>query len=278
MVTRTEKILILCKTYPSPSAKYAETSCVAGLTESGALIRLYPMPFRLIADEQQFRKWQWLTATVEKTRDDHRPESYRVFIDTLELDGDPLQAGEKGWPRRMALLAKVPQFTDFEAVEQARQSQRVSLALLMPARIVELEIRPVRNAQWTDDELAKLTRLQRQSNLFDESEAANDLKLLQKLPFEFHYHYECDVGGQSKRYRHKIVDWEAGALFRRLRAQYGPTDWEAPFRQKYETEFAAKPVIFMLGTVHRFPDQWLIVSVFAPPTRRAEAAGQQALF
>jgi hypothetical protein len=252
MVTRTEKILILCKTYPSPSAKYAETSCVAGLTESGALIRLYPVPFRLIADEQQFRKWQWLTATVEKTRDDHRPESYRVFVDTLELDGDPLQAGEKGWPRRMALLAKVPQFTDFDAVEQARQSK--------------------------GDELAKLTRLQRQSNLFDESEAAHDVKLLQKLPFEFHYHYECDLDGQSKRYRHKIVDWEAGALFRRLRAQYGPTDWEAPFRQKYETEFAAKPVIFMLGTVHRFPDQWLIVSVFAPPTRRAEAAGQQALF
>ena len=32
---RKVRILILCKTYPSPSAKYAETSCVAGMDEEG---------------------------------------------------------------------------------------------------------------------------------------------------------------------------------------------------------------------------------------------------
>jgi hypothetical protein len=57
MASFTERVLILCKTYPSPSAKYAKTSCVAGMTESGRLIRLYPVPFRLVADEQQFKKW-----------------------------------------------------------------------------------------------------------------------------------------------------------------------------------------------------------------------------
>ena len=49
MASFTERVLILCKTYPSPSAKYAETSCVAGMTEDGRLIRLYPVPFRLVA-------------------------------------------------------------------------------------------------------------------------------------------------------------------------------------------------------------------------------------
>jgi hypothetical protein len=58
MAVFTERVLILCTTYPSPSASYAETSCVAGLTEASKLIRLFPVPFRLIADEQQFRKWQ----------------------------------------------------------------------------------------------------------------------------------------------------------------------------------------------------------------------------
>jgi hypothetical protein len=278
MVTRTEKVLILCKTYPSPSGRYAETSCVAGLTESGQLIRLYPVPFRLIADEQKFRKWQWLTAVVEKTRDDHRPESHRIFIDTLELEGVPLVAGDKGWPHRMELLSKVPHFTDFDALEQGRQTQGGSLALLRPARIIQLEIRKARKTGWTPDELAKLTQSQRQSNFFDEAEAARDVKLLEKLPFDFYYHYECEVAGQTKQYHHKIVDWEAGALFRRLRSQYGPKDWEPAFRQKYETEFSGKPIIFMLGTVHRFPHQWLIVSVFAPPKPRAEAANQGTLF
>jgi hypothetical protein len=56
MASFTERVLILCKTYPSPSAKYAETSCVAGMTEDGRLIRLYPVPFRLVSDDQQFKK------------------------------------------------------------------------------------------------------------------------------------------------------------------------------------------------------------------------------
>ena len=36
------RVLILCKTYPSPSSKHAETSCVAGMTEDGRMVRLYP--------------------------------------------------------------------------------------------------------------------------------------------------------------------------------------------------------------------------------------------
>jgi hypothetical protein len=89
------RVLILCKTYPSPSAKYAETSCVAGMTEDGQLIRLYPVPFRLVSDDQQFKKWQWITARFEKARDDHRPESHRVFVDTIECDAEPLPAGKQ---------------------------------------------------------------------------------------------------------------------------------------------------------------------------------------
>ncbi len=59
MKTREERILVLCKTYPSPSAKYSETSCVAGITEPGNLIRLYPVPFRLVNDEQQHgQNWE----------------------------------------------------------------------------------------------------------------------------------------------------------------------------------------------------------------------------
>lgn len=56
MVARDARILILCKTYPSPSAKHVETSCVAGLDEAGHLVRLFPVPFRLIKDAQQFQK------------------------------------------------------------------------------------------------------------------------------------------------------------------------------------------------------------------------------
>lgn len=78
MAKRKARILILCKTYPSPSAQYSETSCVAGIEEDGKLIRLYPVPFRLIADTAKFKKWQWITAQIEKAKKDHRSESHRI--------------------------------------------------------------------------------------------------------------------------------------------------------------------------------------------------------
>jgi hypothetical protein len=78
MVCRRAKVLILCKTYPSPSAGYVETSCVAAMEEGGRLLRLYPVPFRLLEDENQFRKWQWIEADIEKAKDDHRQESHRI--------------------------------------------------------------------------------------------------------------------------------------------------------------------------------------------------------
>jgi hypothetical protein len=37
MASRQVRILILCKTYPSPSGKHVETSCVAGMEENGHL-------------------------------------------------------------------------------------------------------------------------------------------------------------------------------------------------------------------------------------------------
>ena len=145
MASFKERILILCKTYPSPSAKYAETSCVAGMTSDGRLIRLYPVPFRLVADDQQFKKWQWITARLEKARDDHRPESHRIFVDTIECDAEPLPSGKAGWPIRSELLAKLPLFSDFAAVENARIEHGVTLARLRPARIVGLDIKKAEN-------------------------------------------------------------------------------------------------------------------------------------
>jgi len=48
------KLLILCKTYPSPRARHVETSCVTGMKTDGQLLRLYPVPFRLMNDQSQF--------------------------------------------------------------------------------------------------------------------------------------------------------------------------------------------------------------------------------
>src|ERR1700722_6885446 len=109
MVSRRAKVLILCKTYPSPSASYVETSCVAAMEEGGRLLRLYPVPFRLLEDENQFRKWQWIEADIEKAKDDHRPESHRIRADTIRCLGDPLPTTDS-WARRREQLKLVETF------------------------------------------------------------------------------------------------------------------------------------------------------------------------
>jgi hypothetical protein len=211
MASEVERILILCKTYPSPSAGHAETSCVAGINENAEMRRLFPVPFRLIEDEKQFKKWQWIRARVEKTSSDHRPESRRLYIDTIECEDKPLST-DNHWRERRPWIDKIPTFDSFDAAENARQKNGVTLALLRPKQIVALDVKQVDNSDWTDEEKAKLLQAQNQGGLFDNTDA-KDMRLLKKLPFDFHYRYHCESAAGPVESRHKLVDWEAGALF-----------------------------------------------------------------
>lgn len=267
-------MLILCKTYPSPSSRYAETSCVAGVDESGALLRLFPVPFRLITDEQQFKKWQWISARVRKAPEDHRPESHRISVDTIETEGDPLPTA-RSWEARRQAISGVEVFDDFAALERAREERGVSLALLRPSRLDALDITPAGSPEWTQDEIAKMLQAQNQGSLWEQDADNRSLRLLRKLPFDFHYRYSCSTLGQTFEYRHKIVDWEAGALYWNICRR---PDWESAMRHKFITEFQLKDMLFLMGTIHRFPKQWLIVSVIYPPKRQAGEADQAQLF
>lgn len=87
-------ILILCKTYPSPSGKHVETSCVAGMRPDGSLIRLFPVPFRLIDGAQQFKKWQWIRARIERAPADIWSD-YKGAIDVQQEKQKADQSREK---------------------------------------------------------------------------------------------------------------------------------------------------------------------------------------
>jgi len=269
------RVLILCKTYPSPSSRYVETSCVAGMDESGAMVRLYPVPFRLIASDQQFRKWQWIEARIRKAKEDHRPESHRISVDTIEVEGEPLSTANSWFQRRQALVAAQEVFNDFDELERARQQRGVSLALLRPGKLLQLQISKADSSQWSDDEVAKLMQAQSQGHLFDEVAEQRSLKLLKKLPFDFRYVYECSANGVTSAYSHKLVDWEAGALYWNVHRR---PDWEAAFRQRFSDVFAERDVYFLMGTIHRFPQQWLIVSVLYLPKQPDDQARQGQLF
>lgn len=59
---------------------------------------LFPVPFRMIEDGQQFKKWQWIDVRVEKANKDHRPESHKLYVDTIQC-GDVVDT-KKAWSGR----------------------------------------------------------------------------------------------------------------------------------------------------------------------------------
>ncbi|HGL5075182.1 MAG: hypothetical protein ABWU16_06390 [Halothiobacillaceae bacterium] len=270
-----ERILILAKTYPSPSAQYVETSCVAGISQDGLMRRLYPVPFRMIEEGQQFKKWQWIDVRVEKATKDHRPESHKVYVDTINC-GDVIDT-RKEWASRWEWLDKIPAFDSFDDIESRRLEDGLSIALLRPKKLIALEITKARNQDWTDEEKEKLMREQMQGDLFSEAEAKRQVRELRKVPFDFYYRYVCDTPEGEKERKHKIVDWEAGALYWNCRRSHGD-DWQAPFRAKLEEQLAGKDLMFLMGNQHRFQDQWLIISLVYPPKRKPVEERQGSLF
>jgi len=72
------QVLILAKTYPELSRKYAETVCTAGIRDNGRPIRLYPVPLRYLTEEAQYRLYDWIEVLIRKSSRDPRPESYSI--------------------------------------------------------------------------------------------------------------------------------------------------------------------------------------------------------
>ncbi|KKL26760.1 hypothetical protein LCGC14_2392050, partial [marine sediment metagenome] len=58
------KVFITVMTYPSPSKKYQETVCIAGIIEGGKWVRLYPVDYRYLPQDKKFRKWQWIKVAI----------------------------------------------------------------------------------------------------------------------------------------------------------------------------------------------------------------------
>jgi hypothetical protein len=259
-----ETLLILTKTYPSPSTKYRETSCVAAINDQGELRRLYPIPFRLLDDSRQFARWEWVKTRILKATNDNRPESYRVDTDSIQRLAR--LGTDQGWAERLQWITPhiLP---DFETLESRRQTSNETLGFLRPSS-VELIITRANSKDWTDDEKQKLI----QDGMFDSPDVKARIPL-RKLPYDFYYRYKFN--GLEKQFKHKITDWEIGALYWNCAQDY-QQNWEKYFRQKIEEDFSQKrELIFMMGTIHRFPDQWLIVGVLYPPKVEAR---QQALF
>jgi len=249
----TKKALILVRTYPTPAKQGVEVSCTAAVTEKGEWLRLFPVPWRLLTKDKRFRKYQWVEITVTKASDP-RPESYKIKGDSIKILSDPLPTDHDWKARKEHVLPLCS--TSLCALQKERDEKgHPTLGVFRPQKINKLIIKP-ESPNWTPGQLAAL----RQKHLFEQGPE----KELEKVPYSFRYQFRCNDESCSG-HEMMCTDWEMGESWRKWSREYG-SNWEAAFRQKYETEMIEKhDTYFYVGTVHRHPSAWIIVGIFYPP-------------
>lgn len=251
----THQILITIKTYPTPSKKYEETVCVAGISlKTKQLIRLYPIHFRDLDQNQKFAKYNVIEANIAKTAKDHRPESYRINADSIRIV-DEIDTRD-GWKKRKEIVLPVLDKSMCEIIKQQTITNK-SLGLIKPERI-EFVIDKARDR---DDE--ERQKCYAQLGFFNKSKNA-----IEAIPFEFRYKFYCAREPNCPGHDYIIIDWEIGQSYRSWRWKYKD---EELLRQKIKQQWfdnicaSKKDTHFYVGNMHRLQNIFMILGVFYPP-------------
>lgn len=259
-----KSILITVKTYPTMSAKYDELVCTAGIDEHGDWFRIYPMPFRSLDYERQYKKYAWLELSLERNRNDPRPESYRPTNLGAARIKEEMVSDRGAWiTRRKFVLKHVYYNLESLILEAKKKSIQTSLATFKPKRILDFVAEPV-DREWDPKKVTEIEERRKQLSLFEDE---NPLRVVRKLPYKFSYRFEDDTGREAKL---MIEDWETGQLFWNCLARTGSEASACDdVRRKYFDDFArTKDLYLFLGTTKAFhwksPNPFIIVGTFHP--------------
>jgi hypothetical protein len=260
------RVLITVKAYPQPSGKYDELVCTAGVLEDGRWVRVYPVPFRGLPYEQQYKKYQWVEMDLIRRTEDFRRESYRPRPGSEPRIADRLGT-EHQWALRKRYVYKEVFYSMSDLIDLAKSDEHRSLGTLMPREIVDFVIEPVER-EWKDEWKQQL----RQLNLFDRDEKGQgrERRVVRKLPYRYYYRFISE--GDTRPRKLMIEDWEIGALYWNCLRDSRGDEAEANrlVREKYFDEFLQhNDIRFFLGTTlsnhPRSPNPFVIVGVFYPP-------------
>lgn len=257
-------ILICVKTYPEMSSKYTETVCTAGvLAETKKMVRLYPIRFRYLEGAQQFKKYQWIRASISKAVSDPRPESYN--IDPNSIEARDVIPASKSWEERCAwLLNENTVFPSVKALREAQKLKGTSLGIVKPREVKRISINK-RNPEEVEAAIVKKNGIVNQLDLFEEK------KDLYILPVRFMIDFVCEAPDCSG-HRMSILDWEIGQLYRRVKKS---PDWEQKIISKIKDEIFSKKreTHLFLGNIAAHPQTFCVLGFFRLPKVR-----QQPLF
>lgn len=235
-----DECVILVKALPHRSSSYFETVCCAGVGRDHRWRRLYPVPFRVLEDIQQFGRWNWITYDFTSPAHDGRPESQKVVPESISV------SAKLNTPERSRLACAMTRESVGEAV-----ARHETLTLIEPSDVAFSWKR--KSQAELDEERRKHADLVRQISAFDKAVAP-----LNPCPFEFAFKWKSKAGSS---HAHVCDDWETSAAFFRRRKTFGENGALLSLKETYEREYLSRGMRFALGTHSRRDRQWLLVGV-----------------
>ena len=257
------RVVVLVKAAPVLTSHLEETMCVAGvaLGAEPRWVRLHPVPFRDLAAEERFRKYQELTAQVIRGRSDRRPESWVPIRGSL-VPGARVGT-DHGWSQRKQLIQGLGERTMCDLIEVNRSGsgpETPSLAVIRALSTPDLEI-----TERSEDQLSKWRQraaaIAAQPSLFEDPSALKPN--FEVVPWRFRYRYRC-LASRCKGHAQTLVDWEAVALWRKVRHQ---PDWRERMVARFVGDLWAtsRETVLFVGNQEQHPASFLVLGVFWPP-------------
>lgn len=234
MLSERARVLITVKASPEPSKTYGDTVCVAGvrLNEdgSGSWVRIYPVAFRHLDSELQFKKFEVIEVDLTRSTKDARFESYRPNWETLsrQKQGDKFKTYSVEARGRILKKLAGPTMCELRAgVEVDLNAQSLGLVEVRELRPLKFED----HGPWTDEQIASMTAVLTQPDLFGEVDTTPALIAPR---YKVHYDYLC-MSPACKGHNPRILDMELSALQHRYRFK-SDEELKAIIRQKFHTE------------------------------------------
>lgn len=246
MPVASDECFILIKAQPHRSSKYFETVCCARVGRDRKWRRQYPVPFRILAEGQHFKRWDWINYQFVRSKDDKRVESQKVLPESLTVTGAVKKA------ERASFLEPLIRASFAEA-----DAYRESLTLIRPrSLIIEAHAKSLSEIA---DEAIKHSELANQLSMFDAT-----AKPLTPCPMRFVAKWR-DQDGKDRK--HDCDDWETSAAFMRFERAYGRQAAITALKRKYEEEYMAAGLVLGFSTHKRrnaefgAQNQWLLVGM-----------------
>lgn len=240
--------------------------CTAGVRADGSWVRLYPVPFRRL-EEDQYAKFDWIEAELVKSSSDPRPETYRL-VDPKDMRRVGHVGTDKNWRERRQLLLKASHVYDrLQPLLDGAKANTISLAVFKPTRILDF-IWEECERDWDEAKVAAMRQAASQGNLFEGEGWRKTFRLMRKLPFNFSY---CFADADGRESELQVLDWETGQLYWNCLKSTSDSETDAveKVRQKYLNEFSGRDLHFFLGTMQQFhgfsPNPWVIIGVCPIP-------------